>query len=135
MPPPKRRHRHSVKDQFSKYDFLGPLVDVVHSANPPQLVRSLQPLIDPFSLSHPADNLLHPIPAGLIDFRQMIVQSAGKEQSFEQARTMLFQVCLPHPTIPANGLPGSFSRGQIRKIIVPMEGVVDTVFCQLIGKK
>ena len=71
---------------------------------------------------------VHPISAAGIDFRQVLVQLSGKNESLIQPRAMLFKVGFAHPAIAADTLLGSFWKFKIREIIVSVKGIMNAVF-------
>ncbi len=71
---------------------------------------------------------VHPISAAGIDFRQVLVQISGKNESLIQPGAILFKVGFAHPAIVADTLLGSFWKFKIREIIVSVKGIMNAVF-------
>jgi len=60
----------------------------------------------------------------------MLLQLSGQEQPFIQPGAVLLQVRLPHPAIAAEGYRCLFWELQIGKVIVSVQGVMNTVLIQ-----
>ena len=113
-------------NQFCKDGLLCPVADAVHPANPLQLVSSLHVLRDTFILDHLADDSVHTLPTETVGFCQMVIQLPGDDEPFIQAGTMLLKVLFAHPAIAANGLCRGCGEFKIGKVIITLQGVVDS---------
>ena len=64
-------------DQFCQNDFICLLPDVVHPANPGQLILCFQLFIHAFCLDYLWDELFHSPSAGLVNFCQVLIKLTG----------------------------------------------------------
>ena len=68
-------------NQLRQDAFLRPMADTVHPGDPSHGIVGFQGFIDAPGSRHLWDHAIQPIPAGFIDFRQMLVQFAGQDQT------------------------------------------------------